>query len=251
MKKMAFGLIFLILFTAGWMMQTNQNNFPSSQGLALTNGQLAIGSTGAAPVPGTITPGAGIAVTNGAGTITTALKWVCTPSLPASDTVTNASGAGTDFFFATTCAIPANQLNANSTLLIDLGFVLTSSSSPSFNFKVWVCQVSGCASGTTANLYASGAHVPTAITGNGAGAIYMLQSAGAAGSSVNVTLNCLNCAGAGSSSLVLTPNGGNGTAQPVAINTSVTEYISFSLNISANTAGNSMTIQQAAVQQVN
>lgn len=30
MKKMAFGLIFLILFTAGWMIQTNQNNFPAT-----------------------------------------------------------------------------------------------------------------------------------------------------------------------------------------------------------------------------
>lgn len=64
-------------------------------------------------------------------------------------------------------------------------------------------------------------------------------------------LNCLNCLGAGPSGLTAWPNGGNTTSQPVAINTSVTEYISFSLNISANTTGNSMTIQQAAVQQVN
>jgi hypothetical protein len=39
---------------------------------ALTNGQLQIGSTGAAPTAGTITAGTGISVTNGAGTITIA-----------------------------------------------------------------------------------------------------------------------------------------------------------------------------------
>lgn len=38
----------------------------------LTNGQLLIGSTGANPVAATITPGAGVAITNGAGSITLA-----------------------------------------------------------------------------------------------------------------------------------------------------------------------------------
>lgn len=38
--------------------------------LALTNGQLAIGSTGADPTAATITAGTGITVTNGAGSIT-------------------------------------------------------------------------------------------------------------------------------------------------------------------------------------
>lgn len=38
--------------------------------IALTNGQLAIGSTGVDPVAATITAGAGIAISNGAGTIT-------------------------------------------------------------------------------------------------------------------------------------------------------------------------------------
>jgi hypothetical protein len=38
--------------------------------IALTNGQLAIGSTGADPVAATITAGTGVSVSNGAGTIT-------------------------------------------------------------------------------------------------------------------------------------------------------------------------------------
>lgn len=41
-------------------------------GLALTDGQLPIGSTGADPVAATITAGTGISVTNGAGSITIA-----------------------------------------------------------------------------------------------------------------------------------------------------------------------------------
>lgn len=40
--------------------------------LALTNGQLAIGSTGADPSAATITAGSGVTVTNGAGSITIA-----------------------------------------------------------------------------------------------------------------------------------------------------------------------------------
>lgn len=40
--------------------------------VALTNGQLAIGSTGADPVAATLTAGTGITITNGAGSITIA-----------------------------------------------------------------------------------------------------------------------------------------------------------------------------------
>jgi hypothetical protein len=48
--------------------------------LALTNGQLAIGSTGADPSAATLTAGTGVSITNGAGTITVnsiggALTW--------------------------------------------------------------------------------------------------------------------------------------------------------------------------------
>jgi len=50
---------------------------------ALTNGQVVIGSTGADPVPATLTAGTGITITNGAGTITIAasgagISWVTT-----------------------------------------------------------------------------------------------------------------------------------------------------------------------------
>lgn len=51
------------------------NNDVTSLGVA-TNGQLAIGSTGADPVLATLTAGTGISVTNGAGTITIAATGV-------------------------------------------------------------------------------------------------------------------------------------------------------------------------------
>lgn len=39
-------------------------------GIALTNGQLIVGSTGVDPVAATLTPGTGVSISNGAGTIT-------------------------------------------------------------------------------------------------------------------------------------------------------------------------------------
>lgn len=62
--------------------------------IALTNGQLAIGSTGADPVAATITAGTGISVTNGAGSITVAatgggLTWTDVTGTSASMAVNN------------------------------------------------------------------------------------------------------------------------------------------------------------------
>lgn len=48
---------------------TSNSGVPTFVG-ALSNGQIIIGSTGATPVANTITAGAGVTVTNGAGTIT-------------------------------------------------------------------------------------------------------------------------------------------------------------------------------------
>jgi hypothetical protein len=66
-----------------------------------TNGQLLIGSTGNAPVAATITAGAGISVTNGAGSITIAvtggrynLAFANTSTVPAGGTLQLTSVAG-------------------------------------------------------------------------------------------------------------------------------------------------------------
>ena len=50
---------------------TTTNNSVNNSGVS-TNGQILIGSTGAAPVASTITAGSNITVTNGAGSITIA-----------------------------------------------------------------------------------------------------------------------------------------------------------------------------------
>lgn len=52
--------------------QIQYNNSGAFGGLALTNGQLLIGSTGATPATATLTAGTNITITNGAGTITIA-----------------------------------------------------------------------------------------------------------------------------------------------------------------------------------
>lgn len=62
--------------------------------LALTNGQLAIGSTGADPSAATLTAGTGVSITNGAGSITIAatgggLTWTDVTGTSASMAVNN------------------------------------------------------------------------------------------------------------------------------------------------------------------
>lgn len=56
--------------TAKALVYADTNKLLSS--LGLMNGQLAIGSTGNIPVAAALTPGAGISITNGAGSITIA-----------------------------------------------------------------------------------------------------------------------------------------------------------------------------------
>jgi hypothetical protein len=56
---------------------------------SLTNGQVLIGSTGATPVPSTITAGTGITITNGAGTISIAATTASTFYVNTANTTVN------------------------------------------------------------------------------------------------------------------------------------------------------------------
>lgn len=67
--------------------QIQYNNAGAFGGLALTDGQLLIGSTGATPATATLTAGTGIGVTNGAGTIS--IKIADTAVTPGSYTNAN------------------------------------------------------------------------------------------------------------------------------------------------------------------
>jgi hypothetical protein len=82
--------------------------------LALTNGQLAIGSTGADPTAATLTAGTGVTITNGAGSITIAsvggaLTWTVVTGATQAMAVNNgyiANRAGTvAFTLPTTSAV--------------------------------------------------------------------------------------------------------------------------------------------------
>lgn len=82
--------------------------------VALTNGQLLIGSTGNAPVAATITAGTGISVTNGAGTITIGNSGVTSVglSLPSMFGVTGSPVTTTGTLTATLASQTANTVFA-------------------------------------------------------------------------------------------------------------------------------------------
>ena len=82
--------------------------------VALTNGQLLIGSTGSAPVAATITAGTGISVSNGAGTITIGNTGVTSVglSLPSMFVVTGSPVTTTGTLSATFASQTANTVFA-------------------------------------------------------------------------------------------------------------------------------------------
>lgn len=82
--------------TAFALLSNDTTGVMSSLG-PLTNGQLLIGSTGAAAVPATLTAGTGISISNGAGTITISSGAVSTGDIPL-----------TSFFGANNQASPVN-----------------------------------------------------------------------------------------------------------------------------------------------
>lgn len=98
--------------SANRLLVTNANAIVTTN--ALTNGQLLIGSTGASPLLGTLTAGAGITITNGAGSITIATNGTGLPSFKgqtngtATVSTTLPASPGTAFHAYT---IPANTLN--------------------------------------------------------------------------------------------------------------------------------------------
>lgn len=90
----------------------------------LTNGQLLIGSSGADPIPGTITAGTNISVSNGAGTITIAatglagIGWVNVTG--ASQAMSPDTGYVADF--GTLCTLTLPTVSAFGTVIYVQGF---------------------------------------------------------------------------------------------------------------------------------
>lgn len=75
---------------------------------ALGNGQLLVGSTGAAPIPATLSAGAGINITNGAGSITIATTSVGLPS---------GTSGGIPYYISGTTIGSSAALTANGVVL--------------------------------------------------------------------------------------------------------------------------------------
>lgn len=144
--------------------------------------------------------------------------------------------------FATTYTIPAKLIRAGKLLRITVGYSLTTSAgAPTINFKL---QLGGVAVFTSSTLPTT-----SAITGRSSAVSFVVQGTAAPGASVAVYTNPLNnWFGANA---VMTPMGGNTVSQPVNLNTAAGLAIVPGLFCSANTAGNSMTIQQLIVEALN
>jgi hypothetical protein len=91
----------------------------------LTNGQLLIGSTGAAPVAATLTAGANISITNGAGNITIAATgpggFVWTRVTGTSQTMVSNNGYIADNAGLVTLALPATSAIGDELIIVGRG----------------------------------------------------------------------------------------------------------------------------------
>ncbi|HMC99403.1 MAG TPA: hypothetical protein VKH37_04590, partial [Ferruginibacter sp.] len=105
---------------------------------AMTNGQLLIGSTSAAPVVSTLTAGNGITITNGAGSITIANE----------PTITQASGT--------------SSLTTTSTTDVALSTPLSVTAPATGDYMIWFTAVvsnSNAGKGTIMSIYVNGTKI--------------------------------------------------------------------------------------------
>lgn len=124
---------------------------------ALTNGQLVIGSTGAAPVAAALAAGASIYITNAAGSITIASAKLTT--LTDGATVALDASLGTVFRLAAggnrTISAPTNAVDGQKIVIEHFAsggartLTLTTGSSGAFRFGTDITSLSATASGKT------------------------------------------------------------------------------------------------------
>lgn len=170
---------------------------------ALTNGQLVVGSTAAAPVAAALTASTGITVTNGAGTITIAATAsgvkAYTPTL-----VSTTTSAETDVVSWT---VGAAEMADGDVLLVDLAIQVRNSTggaiTPLVKFK-WGATSATLTSGSWTNIATTRQHVihvraqrvgndlwisdpNTALTGPLVSINYDLTAAGGVGTQVMTT----------------------------------------------------------------
>lgn len=143
--------------------------------------------------------------------------------------------------FATTYTIPANYLVANKLLRITMSFGLTTTATvPSFGFNL---QIGGT------NVFVSNQGAPSAAWVKAPMSImFYIQGSAAAGGSAAVYTHPSVTATTNSASLPFHQAVGTAIQQPVNLATNGTLVIQPQLFCSANTAGNSMTLQQLIVE---
>jgi hypothetical protein len=179
--------------------------------------------------------------------------WVCTPQFTAADTITSATNPGNPAFFATFCKIPSGTILAHSTFEVFIGYELTTTATvPQFTINIDLCTISGCATGTIVKIYNTGARTVNPLVGGtqSGGVILMIQGTAAAGGAATVYTSCLTCNAATLNNAQTEPFQGGTGATALAVATNVDEYLFMSVNIAANTAGNSMGIRQLSVKQI-
>lgn len=158
------------------------------------------------------------------------------------DTLSAATITTTETAFATTQAIPANYLIAGKVLRVFIGFRFTSSSSaPNTTLRLRTGTV---AAGTV--LWSTAAvQLLVSRTDDVFGLIFYIQGTAAVGGSVAVDTNFMQ-AYAGGSALST-----GRTVQPVNVATNATITLTPTAQFSANTAGNTISVRQMIVEELN
>lgn len=176
----------------------------------------------------------------------------CAPQFSTTDTLTNAS-LTTEQVFATNCTIPASSLTANRVIKVFLAGTIVSSASPTLIFKIKLCSVLGCASGTVVNIYQSGTVVPITTSSNAVpfGGELVIQGQAAAGASTTVSASIVSTQGGASSSFMpLTANVLNATGF-ASVPTNADLFLSFSAQWSSTTGTNSIGMRQLVTEWIN
>ncbi len=172
-------------------------------------------------------------------------NYPCAPQFSTSDTLSNAT-LTSEQFFATQCAIPANSFVANKLLRISLGVDIVSTASPNFNFKIKLCTVSGCQSGTVITVFNGQNGAPTTGTYSN-GAILLLQGTAAAAASVAIESSILS-----QNTTASGPLGRNNQVTNInAVPTNAQLFLQFSITFSTTTGTNSMTLSQLVTEWLN
>jgi hypothetical protein len=170
----------------------------------------------------------------GAGALNGKVPRILSSQFSTSDTLTASVISTTETEFATTFQVPANYIISNRVLVMQIGGQFTSSGSP----PTTILRVRMGAVGIGGTIIYQGptAAYQSGLTSNGVGNALLLIGTGAAGASVNTITTPWF---AGSAANVQSRNT---VAQPVALATNGALNINVTLQYSANTAGNSMTL---------